>query len=64
LARIAGPALGGVLFQHAGVPVPYIVGAGLVAVALAALAVPRIAAASRPSAPAARGPKAQSSGVR
>jgi DHA1 family tetracycline resistance protein-like MFS transporter len=34
LARIIGPALGGVLFQHVGVAAPYIVGAGMVGVAL------------------------------
>jgi MFS family permease len=63
LARIVGPALGGVLFQHAGVPVPYVAGAGLVAVALAALAVPRVALAGRPITPPATGTKPQSSGV-
>jgi DHA1 family tetracycline resistance protein-like MFS transporter len=35
LARIVGPAAAGALFQHAGVPWPYLIGAGLVAVALA-----------------------------
>ncbi len=35
IARVAGPAMGGALFQHAGVPVPYLVAAGLVAAALA-----------------------------
>lgn len=35
LARIIGPAAAGALFQHAGVPWPYLIGSGLVAVALA-----------------------------
>jgi multidrug resistance protein len=34
LARIVGPVLGGVLFQHVGVAAPYAVGAAMVAVAL------------------------------
>jgi DHA1 family tetracycline resistance protein-like MFS transporter len=38
LARIGGPALGGALFQHAGVPWPYAVAAGLLVVALVVLA--------------------------
>ncbi len=38
LARIGGPALGGALFQHAGVPWPYAVAAGLLVVALLVLA--------------------------
>ena len=33
VARVAGPAMGGALFQHAGIPVPYLVAAGLVATA-------------------------------
>jgi DHA1 family tetracycline resistance protein-like MFS transporter len=37
LARIGGPALGGALFDHAGVPWPYVVGAMLLGVALAVL---------------------------
>jgi multidrug resistance protein len=37
LARVIGPAAGGLLFQHAGVPVPYLVGAGVMALAAAAL---------------------------
>jgi DHA1 family tetracycline resistance protein-like MFS transporter len=37
LARIAGPALAGVLFDHAGVAWPYVVGAVLVAVAFTVL---------------------------
>jgi MFS family permease len=38
LARIGGPALGGALFDHAGVPWPYVVGAMLLGVALTLLA--------------------------
>jgi multidrug resistance protein len=34
LGRIAGPALAGALFEHAGVPVPYAVGAALVVLAV------------------------------
>jgi multidrug resistance protein len=34
LARIVGPALGGVLFQHVGVAAPYLVGAAMTGVAL------------------------------
>ena len=34
LARIVGPVLGGVLFQHVGVAAPYAVGAAMVVVAL------------------------------
>jgi multidrug resistance protein len=34
LARIVGPAMGGILFEHVGVAAPYVVGAGLVGVAL------------------------------
>jgi DHA1 family tetracycline resistance protein-like MFS transporter len=30
VARVVGPAMGGALLQHAGVPVPYVVGAGMV----------------------------------
>ena len=37
LARVVGPAAGGVLFQHAGVTVPYLVGAGVMALAVAVL---------------------------
>lgn len=37
LARIGGPALGGALFEHAGVPWPYAVAAALLAVALLVL---------------------------
>jgi MFS family permease len=37
LARIVGPVVGGVLFQHVGVAAPYVVGAGLVGVALVLL---------------------------
>lgn len=37
LARIGGPALGGALFEHAGVPWPYAVAAGLLGLALATL---------------------------
>jgi len=40
LARVVGPILGGALFQHAGVPAPYLVGAVLVVVAIG-LASPR-----------------------
>jgi MFS family permease len=39
LARVAGPLLGGALFQHVGIASPYLVGAGLALVAL--LLVPR-----------------------
>ncbi|HVF75578.1 MAG TPA: MFS transporter [Acidimicrobiales bacterium] len=38
LARVAGPILGGALFEHVGVPAPYIVGAGLMAVAVVIVA--------------------------
>jgi multidrug resistance protein len=38
LARIVGPAVAGVLFQHVGIPAPYLVGAGVVGLALALLA--------------------------
>jgi DHA1 family tetracycline resistance protein-like MFS transporter len=34
LARIVGPALGGLLFEHVGVAAPYVVGAAMVGVAL------------------------------
>src|SRR5436190_185468 len=34
LARIVGPAMGGILFEHVGVAAPYVVGAALVGVAL------------------------------
>ena len=34
LARIVGPALGGALFEHVGTAAPYVVGAGMVGVAL------------------------------
>jgi DHA1 family tetracycline resistance protein-like MFS transporter len=34
LARIVGPAMGGILFEHVGVAAPYVVGAAMVAVAL------------------------------
>lgn len=37
LARIAGPALGGALFEHAGVPWPYAAAAALLGMALVAL---------------------------
>jgi predicted MFS family arabinose efflux permease len=37
LARIVGPVMGGVLFQHVGVAAPYVVGAGLVGLALVLL---------------------------
>ena len=37
LARVIGPALAGFLFHHAGVPVPYLVAAGLCGVGLAGL---------------------------
>jgi predicted MFS family arabinose efflux permease len=33
VARVVGPAVAGVLFGHVGVAVPYLVGAGLVALA-------------------------------
>jgi DHA1 family tetracycline resistance protein-like MFS transporter len=33
LARVVGPIAGGFLFQHAGVPVPYLAGAGVMALA-------------------------------
>jgi len=35
VARVVGPAMGGALFQHAGIPVPYVVGAGMVFAAAA-----------------------------
>ena len=38
LARIGGPALGGALFEHAGVPWPYAIAAALLGVALAVVA--------------------------
>jgi multidrug resistance protein len=34
LARIVGPALGGALFEHVGTAAPYIVGAGMIGIAL------------------------------
>jgi multidrug resistance protein len=34
LARVVGPIYGGFLFEHAGVPVPYLVGAALIGIAL------------------------------
>ena len=34
LARVIGPTLGGVLFQHAGIPTPYLMGAGFVLLGL------------------------------
>jgi multidrug resistance protein len=34
LARIVGPALGGALFEHVGTAAPYVVGAGMIGVAL------------------------------
>jgi MFS family permease len=34
LARIVGPAMGGILFEYVGVAAPYLVGAALVGVAL------------------------------
>jgi multidrug resistance protein len=34
LARIVGPAMGGILFEHVGVAAPYVVGAAMVGVAL------------------------------
>jgi MFS family permease len=37
LARVVGPAMAGALFQHVGVPAPYLVGAALAGVALVAL---------------------------
>jgi multidrug resistance protein len=35
LARVAGPVLAGLLFEHAGIPAPYVVGAALVAISVA-----------------------------
>jgi predicted MFS family arabinose efflux permease len=32
LARVVGPLMGGLLFEHVGVAAPYVVGAGLMAV--------------------------------
>jgi DHA1 family tetracycline resistance protein-like MFS transporter len=52
LARIVGPAMGGVLFEHVGVAAPYIVGAAMVGVALLLLT------ALRPTDSAARVPDA------
>lgn len=40
LARVVGPALGGVLFEHVGVPAPYLVGAAVLAVAAIVLVRP------------------------
>ncbi len=37
-ARVVGPVMGGVLFEHVGVPVPYLVGAGLLVTCLAVIA--------------------------
>jgi MFS family permease len=45
LARVVGPIAGGALFQHLGVASPYLVGAGLLAVALAVASAPSVAAA-------------------
>ena len=41
LARIVGPAMGGILFEHVGVAAPYVVGAALVGVALLLATGPR-----------------------
>ncbi len=38
MARVVGPAVAGALFQHVGIPAPYLVGAALCGVALAVLA--------------------------
>jgi predicted MFS family arabinose efflux permease len=51
LARIVGPAIGGLLFQYVGVAAPYVVGAGLVAVAIALLAVERPISRERVASP-------------
>jgi multidrug resistance protein len=51
LARIVGPAIGGLLFQYVGVAAPYVVGAGLVAVALALLVVERPISRERVASP-------------
>ena len=44
VARVAGPALAGVLFQHVGIPSPYLVGAALCGVALLVVTLSRPAA--------------------
>src|SRR5215213_7938902 len=51
LARIVGPALGGILFEHVGVAAPYVVGAALVGLALLLVTglVAPTAAAARPA---------------
>jgi MFS family permease len=41
LARIVGPIVGGILFEHVGIAAPYVFGAALVAGALAILMVER-----------------------
>jgi predicted MFS family arabinose efflux permease len=46
LARIVGPAMGGILFEHVGVAAPYVVGAAMVGVAL--LLVTGMGTASQP----------------
>jgi MFS family permease len=46
LARIVGPAMGGILFEHVGVAAPYVVGAAMVGVAL--LLVTGLGTASEP----------------
>ena len=48
VARVAGPALAGALFEHVGIPVPYLVGAGLCGAALVVVTLRR-----QPAAPAA-----------
>jgi multidrug resistance protein len=50
LARVVGPIAGGYLFQHAGVPVPYLVGAAVMALA-ALLVVSRPDLRARPARP-------------
>ena len=48
LARAVGPAVAGVLYQHVGVPAPFVVGAVLVVTAF--LLVPRTAGTASPAA--------------
>lgn len=48
LGRVAGPVLAGVLFEHVGIPAPYLAGAGLSLVAVAVVASDRFPVPGRP----------------
>jgi multidrug resistance protein len=56
LARVAGPVAGAFLFQHIGVPAPYVLGAGLSLAALALIPAPRVTPPDELPAPAANQP--------